>query len=80
MPRPGLQSSPRDRLEKVHLMKRMGRNQGKWSSSHPRYRLLDALHGFVKYRERNMADVDRWRKMYKSVSKKQKHVRAKSCP
>jgi hypothetical protein len=77
MPLPNPQSSPRRRLEKVHLMRRIARNHGKWGPSHPRYRLLEALFGFVKYRDRNMAEVDRWRKMYKRVSKKQKHVRAR---
>jgi hypothetical protein len=55
-------------------MKRMRRNEGKWGSSHPRYRLLEALFGFIKYRERNMAELDRWRHLYKSVPRKQKQV------
>jgi hypothetical protein len=61
-------------------MQRMSRGNGKWSPSHPRYRLLDALFGFVKYRERNMAELNRWRKLYKSVSKMQKRVRPMATP
>lgn len=67
--------SPRHRHEKAHLMKRMDPIHGKWSSTHPRYRLLEALFGFMKYRERNMAELDRWRKLYKNVGKQQKKVR-----
>ncbi|OAL44678.1 N2227-domain-containing protein [Pyrenochaeta sp. DS3sAY3a] len=72
MPSNDLQDSPRHRQEKAHLMKRMDSKHGKWSSTHPRYRLLEALFGFTKYRERNMAELDRWRKLYKNVGKKQK--------
>lgn len=67
-----MQASPRHRQEKAHLMKRMDRKSGKWGSSHPRHRLLEALFGYTRYRERNMAELDRWRSLYKSVGKKQK--------
>lgn len=67
--------SPRHRQEKAHLMKRMSRSHGKWTTSHPRHRLLEALRGFSKYREVNMAELDRWRNLYKNVGKKQKKVR-----
>ncbi|KAF2849519.1 N2227-domain-containing protein [Plenodomus tracheiphilus IPT5] len=65
-------STARQRQEKAHLMKRMDRKHGKWGTTHPRYRLLEALFGFSKYRERNMAELDRWRSLYKNVGKKQK--------
>lgn len=68
------QDSPRHRQEKVHLMKRMDRKNGKWGTTHPRYRLLEALYSFTKYRERNMAELDRWRSLYKNVGKNQKQV------
>jgi hypothetical protein len=74
MPPSGGQSSPRHRQEKVHLLKRMDRKSGKWGTSHPRYRLLEALWGYSRYRGRNMADLDKWRTLYKSVGKKQKKV------
>ena len=66
--------SPRHRQEKAHLMKRMDRKTGKWDWIHPRYRLLEALYGFTKYRERNMAELERWRSMYRNVGKAQKKV------
>jgi carnosine N-methyltransferase len=76
MPPNDLNDSPRHRQEKAHLMKRMNKKSGKWGTSHPRYRLLEALWGYTKYRERHMAELDRWRSLYRSVGKKQKKVRA----
>lgn len=64
----------RHRQEKAHLLKRMAKKSGKWTTTHPRYRLLEALFAYSKYRERNMAELDRWRTLYQSVSKKQKKV------
>jgi hypothetical protein len=68
--------SPRHRQEKAHLMKRMSRKHGTWNTVHPRYRLLEALYGFTKYRERNMAELNRWRSLYSNVGKAQKKVRS----
>lgn len=58
-------------------MQRMSRKTGKWNTSHPRYRLLEALFGFTKYRERNIAELDRWRSMYSNVKKVQKKVNSR---
>lgn len=66
--------SPRHRQEKAHLMKRMSRKHGAWNTAHPRYRLLEALYGYTKYRERNLAELDRWRSLYSNVGKAQKKV------
>jgi hypothetical protein len=66
--------SPRQRQEKAHLMKRMDRNSGKWTSAHPRYRLLETLYSFSRYRERNLAELKRWRDMYSNVKSKQEQV------
>lgn len=66
--------SPRHRQQKAALMERMNRHHGKWDTIHPRHRLLETLYGFTKYRERNMAELSRWRSLYKNVSKKQKQV------
>jgi carnosine N-methyltransferase len=66
--------SPRHRQEKAHLLKRMNKKNGKWGTSHPRYRLLEALWAYTSYRERHMAELDRWRSLYKSTGKKQKKV------
>jgi len=67
-------ASPRHRREKLQLLKRMDKKSGKWGTSHPRYRLLEALWAYTRYRERHMAELDRWRSLYKSVNKKQKRV------
>lgn len=67
--------SPRHRQEKAHLMKRMDRKTGKWDRIHPRNRLLEALYGFTKYRERNMVELEKWRSMYRNVGKAQKKAR-----
>ncbi|KAF2123908.1 N2227-domain-containing protein [Dothidotthia symphoricarpi CBS 119687] len=69
-----LSESPRHRQEKAHLMERMKRRHGKWDANHPRRRLLEALFGFAKYRERNMAERNRWRGLYKNIGKKQKQA------
>lgn len=78
MPAKSIPESPRHRQEKAHLIKRMDRKHGKWGSSHPRYRLLEALFSFNKYKERNLAELDRWRGLYKNVGKSQKKVRLKT--
>jgi hypothetical protein len=72
MPPKEVYDSPRHRQEKAHLMKRMDRKHGKWGSSHPRFRLLEALFSYSKYRDSNMAELDRWRGLYKNVGKQQK--------
>lgn len=72
--------SPRHENEKAELLRRMSRAAGKWDSSHPRHRLLDALHGFSKYFDRNIDDVKRWRKLYKGVTRQQKKVRRPQAP
>jgi hypothetical protein len=74
MPPSNTGASPRHRREKLQLLKRMDKKSGKWGTSHPRYRLLEALWAYSKYRERHMAELDRWRSLYKSVNKKQKQV------
>ncbi|KAI9370124.1 N2227-like protein-domain-containing protein [Aspergillus egyptiacus] len=42
--------------------------------THPRHRLLTALHAFRAYKEQNLAEVRRWRDLYKHVPKHQKRV------
>jgi hypothetical protein len=71
---------PRQRQEKAHLMKRMDRKNGKWTSSHPRYRLLEVLYSFSRYRERNLAELKRWKDMYSNVKSKQKQVSLETLP
>jgi hypothetical protein len=74
MPSSNGDDSPRHRQEKAHLLKRIDKKSGKWGTSHPRYRLLEALWAYTSYRERHMAELDRWRSLYKSTGKKQKKV------
>ncbi|KAH6683793.1 hypothetical protein VDGD_07139 [Verticillium dahliae] len=66
--------SPRYEAEHKALLKRMSKSHGKWDTTHPRARLLDALHGYVRYRERQTAELDKWRRMYKNTSSSQKKV------
>jgi len=74
MPPVTAHSTARQRIEKAHLSQRMSRKSEGWGTSHPRYRLLEALFGFTDYRERNMAELNRWRSLYKNVAKGQKQV------
>jgi hypothetical protein len=74
MPSRDISDSSRHRQEKAHLLKRMHRKNGKWNSSHPRHRLLEALFSYSKYRDSNIAELDRWRNLYKNVGKQQKKV------
>lgn len=75
MPASNADGSPRHRQEKAHLMKRMSRKHGSWGTSHPRYRLFEALWGFSRCRDRNVAELEKWRRLYQNVGKKQKKVR-----
>lgn len=61
--------------EKQHLLQRLRRDKGKWNSSHPRHRLLDALFGYVDYYERQAAEIERLRGLYKKVTQTQHEVR-----
>lgn len=60
--------------ENESLHKRLQRGAGKWDSSHPRHRLLSALYGYSRYREKNLENVNRWRDFYKRIPSKQRSV------
>lgn len=60
--------------EKTSLQRRLQRNAGKWDSSHPRHRLLSALYGYSRHREKNQESVNRWREFYKRIPKTQRKV------
>ncbi|KAI9151448.1 Carnosine N-methyltransferase [Paramyrothecium foliicola] len=64
--------TPRHQHEKEQLLARMSRDAGKWSTSHPRHRLLDAIYGFLKYYDRQKEEITRLKGLYKHVSKSQK--------
>ncbi|KAK1477651.1 hypothetical protein CCUS01_16604 [Colletotrichum cuscutae] len=70
--------SPRHEQEKKNLLKRLSKSHGKWDTNHPRHRLLEALFGFSRYKARQMAELDRWKGLYKHVSKAQKAVLEKA--
>ncbi|OHE93431.1 hypothetical protein CORC01_11296 [Colletotrichum orchidophilum] len=67
-------TSPRHDQEKKSLMKRMSKSHGKWDITHPRHRLLNTLVGFERYKARQMAELNRWKGLYKHVSKTQRAV------
>ncbi|KYK56566.1 hypothetical protein DCS_03566 [Drechmeria coniospora] len=58
--------------ERTRLLKSFDRRSGKWTTNHPRHRLLDALHGFLRYRTRQAGELTRLRNLYKGVSKSQR--------
>ncbi|CEN61309.1 hypothetical protein ASPCAL07965 [Aspergillus calidoustus] len=66
------QPDPRQLDEFVRLQGRLQRSTGTWNANHPRYRLLMALYGFSRYKEKNLVEVKRWRDLYKHVPQKQK--------
>ena len=71
---PGIPDSVRHRHEKSQLLSRLGKGSGTWNTNHPRHRLLQALHGFRRYYERNVAELERWKGLYKHVSKQHRKV------
>lgn len=66
--------TPRHREEKKALMRRMSKKTGTWNGSHPRWRLLTALHGFYRYEERQQADLGKWRGYYAHLQPKQREL------
>lgn len=66
--------SQRSVEEKERLLKRLSKSTGKWNNHHPRHRLLDALHGFERYFERQNEELDRLKGLYKKATKPQKKV------
>lgn len=68
------QGNLRHENEYTRLQTRLDRGSQPWDGNHPRHRLLTALYGFSRYKERHIAEVNRWRSLYKNVSKKQRVV------
>ncbi|KAF7589568.1 hypothetical protein BBP40_004147 [Aspergillus hancockii] len=58
--------------EYSRLQHRLQRSTGPWDTSHPRQRLLTALHAFHRYKERNLVETKRWRDWYKKIPKQQR--------
>ncbi|KAL4935388.1 hypothetical protein BDV06DRAFT_217469 [Aspergillus oleicola] len=67
-------TKPRQEAETINLQNRLSRNTGKWNASHPRHRLLMALYGFTRYKVLNLAEVKKWRDLYKHLPKSQKSI------
>ena len=59
---------------KSKLLDNLRKDQGTWNTNHPRHRVLDALHGFSRYHERQKVELDRIKGLYKQVSKPQRLV------
>ncbi|KAF2431357.1 N2227-domain-containing protein [Tothia fuscella] len=67
-------SSARHVAEKKRLIQSYEKSEENWSVTHPRYRMLQALHGFVRYQERYQAQVQEWREAYESLPEAQRKV------
>ncbi|KAH6886236.1 N2227-like protein-domain-containing protein [Thelonectria olida] len=70
----GQPSTPRHIKEKQRLLETFVKPKGTLPAGHPRHRLLDALHGFSTYQDRQKAELDRLRGLYKHASKAQKSL------
>lgn len=68
--------SPRQAEERTRLLQKISRDADlrTWDSKHPRWPLLEALHGFRRYRNITGAEIDRFEGLYKHVPKKHKKV------
>lgn len=62
--------------ERERLIQRIERAEGKWDGNHPRWRILEALHGFDRYRDVAGAEIARFEGLYKHVPQKHKKVLA----
>jgi hypothetical protein len=67
-------NSPRHVAEKKRLMQSFVREEGGWTVNHPRYRLLQALHGFVRHKDRYLVQLKGWKEQYDKVPDAQKKV------
>ncbi|KAF7193065.1 Carnosine N-methyltransferase [Pseudocercospora fuligena] len=67
-------SEERHELEHAQLIKRLDRNIGKWDKKHPRWQILEALHGFDRYETIVGAEITRFEDLYKHVPKKHKKL------
>ena len=68
----------RQMQENERLLGSLNRDKGMWERRHPRYRLLDALHGYLSHYDLVSKDVNRWRSMYQNIPKQQRKVWASS--
>ncbi|KAH8895890.1 N2227-domain-containing protein [Thozetella sp. PMI_491] len=66
--------SARHTTERGRLIKRLSKWHGSWNIHHPRHRLLEALHGFYRYKDKNLPELERWKDLYRNVSPKQRKL------
>ena len=64
--------------EKERLLKRLQKKNSIYNSKHPRRRLLTALHGFYRYRQRAFDELSRINDLYGHVPKAHKKVKPKT--
>jgi hypothetical protein len=69
-------TSARHDEEKKRLLQMFVREEGGWTTNHPRYRLLQALHGFVRHKERYQTQLQGWQAEYDGLPSVQKKVRS----
>ncbi|PGH11944.1 hypothetical protein AJ80_06909 [Polytolypa hystricis UAMH7299] len=74
VPPPASENSTRHIEEKVQLLTRLQKSSGTYDVHHPRHRLLTALHGFYRYKQRSDDELKRVRDLYGKVTKRQKQV------
>lgn len=60
--------------ERERLLHRIDRESGQWDDKHPRWKILEALHGFDRYYDITGAEIDRFEGLYKHVPQKHKQV------
>ncbi|KAK2765115.1 hypothetical protein FQN54_008814 [Arachnomyces sp. PD_36] len=68
------EQSTRHSEEKARLLKRLNKTNGNYNSKHPRHRLLTALHGFYRYRQRSLDELNRIKDLYGHAPKAHKKL------
>jgi hypothetical protein len=67
-------NSARHVAEKERLMRSFVRDKNGWTTNHPRYRVLQALHGFVRHKERYQNQLEGWQEEYNNLPDAQRKV------
>ncbi|QDS77719.1 hypothetical protein FKW77_004204 [Venturia effusa] len=71
-------NSPRHIAEKERVLEWLkrpeGPEEGELKQDHPRYRLLQAMHGYLRYQERYITQLQTWEKSYNDLPEAQRKV------
>lgn len=68
-------NSPRHVAEKKRLLESLKRpDEGELPKDHPRYRLLQAMHGYIRHQERYIDQLTNWEKSYSDLPEPQRKV------